>query len=416
MSFFKKKSDSVQHIELSEKHKKVRLVLICVLIVIAAAAFTTALMSYLNGDPGWRTIEVSTSEVNCADDFIFNYYFPDTGRAAAAATKQITSLYTEAAEKAYWLFSADETKDDLVNVCYINRHPNEVLTVDPVLYDAFALLEGSGSRHLYLAGIYTEYDNLFFSESDAQAAYRDPVLDEETEDYVNQILAFVNDPAQVSLELLGDDQLRLNVSAEYLAFAEEYEIDGFIDFHWMSNAFITDYFADVMTEAGYTDGYFASFDGFTRNLHNAEESYSLNIFDLVDNGIYLAGRMEYTRPMSIVYLRGYPISQSDSWHYYAYADGRIVTSYIDPTDGLSRTAADTLVSYSGTDSCARILVRLLPVYIAGELDTAPLQTMAEDEIYSIWCRDQVIYYNDASLQLYDLLDDDGLRYTKELVK
>lgn len=406
----------MEHVELSPQHKTLRLVLICVLIVIAAAAFTSALVSYLNGDPGWRSIEVSTEEVNCSEDFIFNYYFPNTGSAATAANRELVSLYTEAAEKAYWLFNPDETTEDLVNLGYINRHPNEILTVDPVLYDALALLESSGSRHMYLAGVYTEYDNLFFSETDGEAAYRDPVLNEQAADYVNQLIAFANDPAHVRLELLGDHQLCLNVSPEYQAFAAENEVGGYLDIHWMKNGFIIDYFADVMTEAGYTDGYFGSYDGFTRNLHNANESYSFNIFDLVDNGVYLAGRMEYARPMSIVYLRSYPVSETDSWHYYAYADGRIVNTYIDPANGLSAGAVDSLVSYSETAGCAEILVQMLPVYVAQELDTTPLQSMAGDGIYSVWCQDQVIYHNDADLHLYDLLNEDGLHYTQELVK
>lgn len=416
MSLFKKKSDSVEHIEISAQHKTLRLVLICVLIVIAAVAFTTALMSYLNGEPGWRTIEASSGEVNCSEDFVFSYYFPKTGSSSAAANKEIVSLYTEAAERAFWLFNVDTTMDDMVNLYYINQHPNEALIVDPVLYDALALLEGSGSRHMYLAGIYTEYDNLFFSETDAEAANRDPVLVDEIADYVNQILAFANDPAQVRLELLGENRVRLNVSDEYQAFVQEHEIDGYIDLHWMKNAFIVDYFAEVLTDAGYTDGYIASYDGFTRNLHNADESYSFNIFDLVDNGIYLAARMEYSEPLSIVYLRSYPVSQSDFWHYYAYADGRIVNTYIDPVSGLSAGAVDSLVSYSRTASCAEVLMQMLPVYVTQTLDTAPLQTMAEEEIYSVWCQDQVIYCNDASLRLYDLLEEEGLKYTQVLVQ
>ena len=151
MSLFRKNPDRPQTIELSEANKKPRLILICVLVVIAAAAFAVGIVSLVKGEPGWRTIEVTTGEVNCSEEFVFQYYFPSTRGAASAANKQIVSLYTEATQKAYWLFNADDTHEEIKNIAYLNRHPNEAVTVDPVLYDALALLEDSGNRHLYLA-------------------------------------------------------------------------------------------------------------------------------------------------------------------------------------------------------------------------------------------------------------------------
>lgn len=45
-------------------------------------------------------------------------------------------IYTDAAVKGYRLFNIDESFDDVTNLYDINQHPNEVMTVDPVLYDA----------------------------------------------------------------------------------------------------------------------------------------------------------------------------------------------------------------------------------------------------------------------------------------
>jgi len=416
MSLFRKDPDRPQTIELSDANKKPRLILICVLVVIAAAAFAVGIVSLVKGEPGWRTIEVTTGEVNCSEEFVFQYYFPSTRGAASAANKQIVSLYTEATQKAYWLFNADDTHEEIKNIAYLNRHPNEAVTVDPVLYDALALLEGSGNRHLYLAEVYSLYDNVFLSETDGEAAAQDPARNEEMWDYVNQILAFANDPAHVSVELLGNNQVRLAVSEEYLAFADENEFSNFLDFHWMKNAFIVDYFAQVMSDAGHTDGYIGSYDGFTRNLMNAEESFSFNVFDRMENEINLVARMEYDKPMSIVFLRNYPMANLDRWHYYIYADGTGATAYVDPVDGLSKTAAANLVSYAQNTGCAEILLEMLPAYLNKSLDEAVLQSMAEQQIYSIWCKDTIVCYNEANLRLYDLLNQDGLKYTQTLVQ
>ena len=417
MSLFRKNPDRPQTIELSEANQKSRLILICVLVVIAAVAFTAGVMSFVKGDPGWRTIEVTTGEVNCSEEFVFKYYFPSTRGAASAANKQIVSLYTEATQKAYWLFNADEVHSEIKNIAYLNRHPNETVTVDPVLYNALEMLEGSGGRHLYLAEVYSQYDNVFLSETDGEAATQDPARSEEIKDYVNQILAFSNDPSHVSLELLENYQVRLTVSDAYQTFAQENEFTNFIDFHWTKNAFIIDYFAQLMIDAGYTDGYIGSYDGFTRNLMNNKESFSFNVFDRIENGIELVARMEYDEPMSIVFLRNYPMANLDRWHYYIYADGTGATAYIDTADGLSKTAAANLVSYAGGNTgCAEILMQMIPTYVSDTLDEMALQSMTEHQIFSIWCQDATVFYNDPDLQLLDLMNQDGLKYTQSLVQ
>ena len=417
MSLFRKNPDRPQTIELSEANQKSRLILICVLVVIAAVAFTAGVMSFVKGDPGWRTIEVTTGEVNCSEEFVFKYYFPSTRGAASAANKQIVSLYTEATQKAYWLFNADEVHSEIKNIAYLNRHPNETVTVDPVLYNALEMLEGSGGRHLYLAEVYSQYDNVFLSETDGEAATQDPARSEEIKDYVNQILAFSNDPSHVSLELLENYQVRLTVSDAYQTFAQENEFTNFIDFHWTKNAFIIDYFAQLMIDAGYTDGYIGSYDGFTRNLMTNKEPFSFNVFDRIENGIELVARMEYDEPMSIVFLRNYPMANLDRWHYYIYADGTGATAYIDTADGLSKTAAANLVSYAGGNTgCAEILMQMIPTYVSDTLDEMALQSMTEHQIFSIWCQDATVFYNDPDLQLLDLMNQDGLKYTQSLVQ
>ena len=416
MSLFQKKTDKPQSIELSQAHQKPRLILICVLIVIAAVAFATGVTSCLNGEPGWRAIEASTGEVNCGEDFVFQYFFPASNSAASKMSKQITALYGEAAEKAYWLFNADGTHEEIKNVAYLNRHPNETVEIDPVLYNALDLLTGGGNRLLYLAEVYSQYDNVFLSELDSEAAAWDPARSEENRDYVNQILLFSNDPAHVSLELLENYRVCLTVSDAYLAFADENEFTNFIDFHWTKNAFIVDYFAQLMIDAGYTDGYIGSYDGFTRNLMNKEEIFSFNVFDRIGNGIELVARMEYAEPMSIVFLRNYPMSNKDRWNYYIYADGTGATAYVDPTDGLSKTADTNLVSYATGHGCAEILMEMIPAYVTDTLDETALQSMAERQIYSIWCKDTTVCYNDPDLQLLDLLNGEDLQYTQSLVQ
>ena len=80
----------------------------------------------------------------------------------------------------------------------------------------------------------------------------------------------------LTLELLGGNQVKLNVADAYLQFAKANEITEFINFYWLKNAFIVDYMAEELEAAGFTGGIISSFDGFQRNLGATKGSYSQN--------------------------------------------------------------------------------------------------------------------------------------------
>lgn len=414
MSRSRKEPKPVQHIELSENNKKLRMILICVLLAVAAVAIGIGVNSALNVEPGWVAVEADASEVNCGVDFIFQYDLTDAGGSATMVNKQLTALYTEAARKAYLLFYPDAASELVQGIAYVNAHPNEAVTVDPALYKAFTLVEQYGSRALFLAPVYAEYDGIFFSEADVFAAELDPARNADAAAYAARVTAFTGDPEMIRLELLGNNTVRLHVSEEYLAFARENEIGTLIDFHWMKNAFILDYFADLLTEQGYTSGYLVSYDGFTRNLDTRGVSYGFNILDRQGSTIFPAAAMRYPGPAAIVYLRNYPLTEQDRWHYYSYESGETVTSYIDGADGLSKSAVNNLVSYSHTQGCAEVLLQLEGLYIAEELDTAALNALAGEGVYSIWCDASVIWYNDSALVLDNLYQDETVQYTMAL--
>ena len=238
-----------------------------VLLVIASGAFMYALNGLMSNDSGWTNIEASSSaEIHCGDDYIFRYYVGAAGVNATAEKKALTLLYTDSIVKVYKIFSSDESFEGITNVYDLNRHPNETMVVDDALYHAFELIAETGNRAIYLAPVYTEYDNLFFCNDDSETVNYDAYQNGEVAAYFSEVAAYSNDPSDVNVELLGGNQVKLSVSDDYLAFAEKNFISDFIDFSWMKNAFITDYVADVMIENGYTLGSLTSYDGFTRNL------------------------------------------------------------------------------------------------------------------------------------------------------
>jgi len=403
--------------ELSDKNVRVRIAVVILLIALAGGAFAYALNSYFSKETGWVAIKTAASaERNCSNEFVFLYCIGASGASARLEHKSLTSLYTAATVKAYKLFNNDEIFAGLNNIAYINRHPNEVIEVDEVLYNAFSLMERYNCRSLYLAPIYADYKIMFSCEDDSQIIAYDAFQNDEVRSYYEELAKFASNYEAINIELLGDNKIMLRVSAEYQQYAAEHGITNYIDFFWMKNAFIIDYLAAVMIENNYTLGTISSYNGFVRNLDGSGNIYSYHLYDRVGNTVYPSGIMKYTGPLSIVYLRNYRMTELDNQYYYELSNGETRTSFIDITDGLCKSSKNDLVTYSKEYGCAEILLQMLPVYITDTFHEEALTSLAQNSIYSIYCEDSVIYYNDSALMLTDLYDKENVTYTASKIR
>ncbi len=389
----------LHHFELSDTNRTVRWVLIILLLVVAAVSLTVGLMSALKTPTGWQTVEGNTTGLNCGEEFVLNYEFGAGENSATAENKQLQQLYGKALEDAWKLFFNEAGETDLTGIHAINRRPNEEITVDARLYKALAQMVESGSRALYLAPVYAEYDRVFYSQTDSEARENDPGLNQEQRAYVQLLADRAGDSEMIELQLLGENRVLLKVSEEYLTFAEEQEIRWLIDFGWLRNAFIADFIADALTENGFTNGYIASVDGFTRNLDLRDNTYRQNLFNLSAEGIDLAGVMDYTGPKSLVFLRSYPMYDLSLHRYYCYEDGRIVTAMVDPADGMSKSATANLVSYSDSLGCGRLALAVMPVYVADALSEDALNGLTRQGIYSVWFEGSKLLHNQLDLSV-----------------
>ncbi len=395
--------------ELSEKHLKLRFILSALFLLFGAIGISAAVKGLLTADSGWTTIEINSSaEAKNSDEISLSYDLGSGEASATAEKKELTLVYSEAMEDAFQLFNSDESYADVNNIYYINHHPNEVLEVDETLYRAFELIGRYDNRYVYLGPIYEVYDDLFYSEYEEAASELDPYKQETLRDYFGEIAAYAGNEDAVQVELLKDNRIRLNVSEEYQAFARDNQIDSYVDFFWMKNAFIVDALADALIDAGYTNGSISSFDGFGRCLDQRGNDYSLNIYTKKSNTIYQAGTCSYQGPMSMVTMRDYMITERDILYYFAYEDGETRSSYLSMEDGLCRSSISSLVCYNRDMGCAEILMQMSPLYIADEFSDESVLELQQVGIYSIYCEDFTICYNDPDLELYDLYDKDGV--------
>lgn len=402
----------VERIELPEEHPWRRLALAVVLLAFGGAMLAFAVIQLLQPDSEWMTVEAQSSVgVSCAQEFAFLYRPGGTGSSPTAERRGVTSAYSQLCRQAFQVFHSREAFEGVTNLYAINRRPNEVLEIDGGLYGAFAAVAESGSRAIYLGPVYSRYEDLFFCEDDSQLVDFDPRLSPEVAREYAEIAAFANDPDAIAVELLGGNQIRLSVSETYLAYAQREGVTDFIDFGWMRNAFIADYLAQGLTAQGYTNGALTSYDGFVRNLDGSGAGYSMNLFDRRPEGLYPAAVIDYTGPMSIVSLRDYPMNDLDSLRFYELDSGQLRTPYLDPADGLCRSAIHDLTCMSREKGCGAILLEMLPVYIADAFHPEGLTRLAEEGIGSLYCQDRVVCRTGPVPEISQLYQENGVRYT-----
>ena len=404
----------VTKLELSESNIKLRWIAIAVLLAIAAVSIGYGFYAALSTEPGWPEVIVLSDEVNCSGDFKLMYDFGADGINPTAQYKKLETLYGELTVSAYRLFSPDAEGTD--NLYHLNAHVNEIVTVHPALYAALEQIAVSGSRHPFMGPVKELYDPVFLSSADGEAALFDPMKDPELTELAKETASYCADPGMISLELEGENLVCLKVSGEYAAFAEEYGFETLLDLGWMTNAFVIDYIANSLEAEGYTFGYLSSYDGFTRNLDNRGSSYSVNFFNRQGDTILMPASLAYSDPVSIVFLRDYPLTGRDQWHYYSYEDGSITTVLLDPADGMSKSAVDSLMGYSASHGCGQILLELAPVFTADMLDTDMLLDLSHKGIESLWYEGNVLCHTEEDAAVTLLRDSGGEGYSIRYVK
>lgn len=390
-------------IEIESKNNRLRLILLICSITVAVIAIGIGIHEAVSTDPGWQTVEVESESFNCGGEFVLNYNLGASGSDPSDEEKAVKRLYTKAAEDAYTFFYKEGQLSRI--------KPGETVSVAPELYSALELIQSYGNRSIYLAPVYVEYDRIFVCENEDEARFYDPACEPEIAQYVQQVAEFAADPEMIDLELLENSQVTLKLSPAYAAFAQENAIETFLDLGWMRNAFIADFIAERLASAGYTHGFLASYDGYTRNLDASNTVYSQNLFDRLENTVNVPAAMNYRGPMAIVFWRNYPLSNKDGMHYYSFSDGRIATVYLDPMDAAEKSATDNLVSYCAGGSCAQIMLRTAPLYLAEELDTEALHALTADGIYSVWFEGAKLQKNDPDLTIRVNTENTEVTYT-----
>lgn len=392
-----------QVIEVEEKHVKVRFILMIVCIVVAMIAIGIWLYGLLTVEPGWYSISANVSENHCGNEFSFAYEVGASGMDGKTEKAAVTTIYSKACKEAYDLFTWDVEDPVQTGIRYVSDHPNQVVAVDPRLYKALALAKDS--RLLYMGAVNAEYAKLFLIPDEQLAALYDPAQNPEKMAFITELMGYVGSDSHIRLELLEDNKVCLYVSSAYLNYALANNITAFLDFGWMKNAFIIDMLAEELNAKGYTRGYISSYDGFERYLAAEDVQYSRPVYDRFEDGINRPGLYSVKGGGSRVFFRNYPLLDEDEWHYYSFpSTGTIASVYVDPRDGVCKSATDNLVFYSTSASCTELVLTCAPLFLTEELDEAALLDLAAEGICAIWAEGKELRYTGKALALAVLED------------
>ena len=411
-SFFNRELKPKPVIEVEEKHIKLRVVLLIICGAVALVSLGYWLFNLLTVEPGWYTISVKSSEDHCGNEFTFSYHAGADGLDAKAERETVIRIYSKACEEAYNLFTWDVETSAEGGIRYLSDRPNQAVTVDERLYEALSLAKDSPL--MYMGSVTAEYAKIFQYTEEHLAAKYDPSQNPEVKAFITELMSFVSSRDHIRLELLGNNQVKLCVSAEFLNYAENNGVETLLDFGWMKNAFIADFLADALTEKGYTQGYLVSYDGYGRYLEGETTEYTLSLYDRFEYTVDRPASFSVKGVVNTAIFRNYPLTEGDMWHYFSFGTtGTIASVYADPADGVCKSATDNLVCYSQRASCAEMVLTCAPLFLTEELNESALVNMAANGVYTIWAEGKELRYTDSTLTL-TIAEGNG--YTKKHIQ
>lgn len=361
----------VRRIPLEEKPSRRRVVGFAIAAAAACLALFFAIRALVRVDAGWTWVDLSNSDGPVCDVRLW----ADLGAGTDSPLTErrfLTDVCSTASREFYTLMNPYEIASGEHNLWWINHHPNEIIEVDPRLYNALKQSVSAG-RWVFLGPVYEIWDGVYFSTGDQDARQGDPRLDAETGEALREIMEQLRREDRISLDFLEDSRLRLNLAPELMELGETYEITRYLDFGWMTNAYAADYLADTLLEKGWTHGLLVSSDGFVRCLDD-RGSYSLEILSTLEGRNILAANAVYEGPAALLQL--IPRPQGDRPRSFVYADGGLRTPWISPEDGLDRRPVDSLTAVSRDGGCADLLNQVIPLLTADDFSPDALIRLA----------------------------------------
>ena len=392
--------------ELSAENKKWRIVAVALLLLLGVTLVAFSAVKLLGRGKGYT--EISAEDSLFSEFFTLHYDIGASGAAASAEHRRVREVYTEALNKYCRLFSSDTEYSGVFNIAYINAHAGEDIVVDSALYSALSKMETEGDAQHYLGITLEIYDAVFSSDGDGYASLQDPVKNEEMKSITLRACEAARDRGAVKLVLLGNNTVRLEVSAEYSAFASEYGLSRYIDLGIFENAFITDCIADTLVSEEMTLGAISSYDGYARNLDTRDKDYSFSFYAKHGDAVYPVCDIGYSGGIATYAARIYPTGEVDALDFYLYSDGVSAHRFIDSLSGEYKSALPEILLASSDKKCSDLALRVYSALVSDSLDTG-----AFSGVSAVWLDGKTVKYTGADISLSDPYRDEKIDFLIE---
>lgn len=390
---------SYQKIEYSSKHLTLRKVLFVVFILVALFSFGYAVKNMLEWEAGYRQIE---AEGSYGDEVELRYY-----TESKSEYNKVKKIYDSSCKQMYELLDESNLYDDVINIAYFNQNINTKVQVDEKLYKVFEKLASYDNRTIYLGPVYEIYKGIFSCTDDYQLAEFDPLLNEDINQELKQLLVYLNSDEHIKINLYEDNYVELYVSDEYKQYIDEHGYSCYLDLYWIKNNFIIDDVADSLLAQGYDKGLLSCYNGYYRFL--SSDSVMYHYYDLIDGNIGIIADIDYSQPTACVFYRSYQMFELDSFINYTLADGSVRTCYVSNDDGYSKAPISSLTVYSEEKDCSTLVLESMKYYISDDFDTESIK--GEDFNY-FYVNDKTLNYNDRSLIIENLYTGYQLNYVE----
>ncbi|MBQ1756592.1 MAG: hypothetical protein IIZ96_07575, partial [Oscillospiraceae bacterium] len=204
-----------------ESRSYVKIMLISGILLLAATLILlTVVKNAVEVEPGWYSVDSAEREdFPLYDSGIhFTYYFDGDSTAIRTEQKKLAAAYSEKLLEIRKLLDPKQTFGDLVNLAWLNAHPNQTATLDETLFDILRDAAAANETGPYAGALWSEWQTMIVS---ADAAAYDPLVDPDASARIRELADAANAPGAAMLELDETNHTAcLRLSEDYLAAAE----------------------------------------------------------------------------------------------------------------------------------------------------------------------------------------------------
>jgi hypothetical protein len=286
--------DKKHDILVSQKNIVIRIIFFVLLVVIAVLAFYFALTGNKKYATGYQKLEANVDDSYPYLNSIVTTYMYMEGNANSIKTnlRMVNSTYTNFLRKIYALTDAANEYQNYISLGYINNHLNEEIVLDNDLYtilkDAYTKTNENKNYSIYADSLYAFWHQIYGMDEYQKTDY-DPINNSDNENYLNELVSFINDDSSVHLVFNDTNKsVKLTISIDYKTFRLNNEItDPIISLNILREAYLVKYLSNYLSESNY-DNYYIESENNLIYTHNAENIVKVKIYDEANIEEYLA--------------------------------------------------------------------------------------------------------------------------------